>query len=139
VFIALALVVAVDVARNVASGDFRFPVGIAIGAAVAGIIVGIAIPLLAGELKRPKVFPDGSSLTWVDRETLRYSDSEYEVLAWVDYASGFFSRGRELRRSSIERWLKYPENAAPEIPPEKRTEIEEKIAAYFGKQRLRIV
>jgi hypothetical protein len=76
-------------------------------------------------------FDDGSSIEWVDRETLEYFEGEYSALVWVDYAPGFFSSGRIIRTSSIQNWKKKPPDAPERIDDESRARIIEKVVQYY--------
>jgi hypothetical protein len=39
-----------------------------------------------------RVFEDGSSVAWIHRENVRYSENGFSVLVWVDWGPGFFRR-----------------------------------------------
>ncbi|MBR7745035.1 hypothetical protein [Undibacterium baiyunense] len=47
---------------------------------------------------------NGSTVEWIDKETLKYSKDGFQVLIWVDFEPGFFKRGRIVRLSSMEKW-----------------------------------
>ena len=83
-------------------------------------------------------FDDGSSIEWVNRESLRYIEPGYVALLWVDYEPGFFNRGRVLMMESLRRWHEAPANDAFEISSAKREEIVEKVRKYYGSRPLRL-
>jgi hypothetical protein len=85
--------------------------------------------------ERPYIARSGSSLTWVDRETVRYTEGEFSALVWVDYEPGFFARGRIIRTSSLATWETTPANAQREISPEQKQRIGADIQEYFRSQR----
>jgi len=80
-------------------------------------------------------FPDGSSLRWVDRETLRYKKGAFEVSIWVDFEPGFFSRGRILRSSSLTEWSAFPSGTAEEISNSDKEDIINKAIEYYQRQK----
>ena len=60
-----------------------------------------------------KIFDDGSSIEWVDKETLKYSEQGFSVLVWVDYyRESFLKFGRVINASSIIKWNVYPESSS---------------------------
>lgn len=86
-----------------------------------------------------RIFEDNSSVTWVDRETLRYQVGDRYVLVWVDYEPGFFKRGRVIRGSSLGHWEKIPgQEGLVEISLSERLDIIAKIRAYFSNERVRV-
>jgi hypothetical protein len=76
-------------------------------------------------------FDDASSLEWIDRETLRYSENGHEVSIWVDYESGLFKRGRVVKASSIVRWDSKPPEEPASISPEIRENILSRVEQYY--------
>jgi hypothetical protein len=85
------------------------------------------------------VLDDGSRLVWKDRETLCYEDAGRLALIWVDYEPGFFSRGRVIHMSSLERWHQTPQGADEAISDEKKGQIIAKVRQYFGNRPVRVV
>jgi hypothetical protein len=77
---------------------------------------------------------DGSSIQWVDKESLAYKENGFEVTVWVDFEPGFFSRGRILKLSSLGSWSKWPDTGSNVIGREKRDEIIEKVKKYYSAQ-----
>jgi hypothetical protein len=77
---------------------------------------------------------DGSSLEWVDKETLRYTESSFSVLIWVDFEAGFFNGGRVIKLSSLATWNSRPEGSSSTIEPNKKQEIITKVQQYFRSQ-----
>jgi hypothetical protein len=88
--------------------------------------------------ERTIVFDDGGRITWKDKETLRYEESGYVALVWVDYEPGFFRRGRILRQESLERWNVFPKGAEELISSNKKTKIISRVRQYFGSTPVRI-
>lgn len=88
-----------------------------------------------------KTFDDGSSVEWVDKETVRYSEGEFSVLIWVDFEPGFWSSGRVIRSSSIKNWSATPTGCSATIDAEKKREIIDKIQRYYGslKKKCRVL
>ena len=81
---------------------------------------------------KKKLFNDGSSIEWVDKETLKYSEKEFSVLIWVDYYKiGFFKYGRVIKASSIEKWNTEAESSIELISANKKNEIIKKIQLYY--------
>ena len=82
-------------------------------------------------------FTDGSSIEWVDKETLRYSDASHSVLVWVDFEPGFFNSGRIIKASSIIRWESYPPNESLEISIDIRERILGKVKEYYERHNVK--
>jgi hypothetical protein len=76
-------------------------------------------------------FPDGSSIDWVDRETLRYSKGEYSALVWCDFGEGFFSSERIIRTDSLLNWEKAPQGESPMISSVWKQTILSRVANYY--------
>jgi hypothetical protein len=88
-------------------------------------------------MKKKITFDDGSSVEWVDKETLQYREGNYSALIWVDFEPGIFSSGKVIKASSINKWGSKPEDASGHIDERKKNEIIEKIMMYykaFGKK-----
>ena len=88
-----------------------------------------------------KVFDDGSSVEWIDKETIKYTEGDYSLLIWVDFEPGFFSYGRTIKSASIETWDTKPRGESKLIDENKKQDIIDKIQRYyksFGK-RCRII
>ncbi len=80
-------------------------------------------------------FDDGSIIKWEDRETLRYIEGEYNALIWVDFEPGFFSGGRILRSSSIDKWEENSKGVVTAISEVKKADIINKIKLYYKKNK----
>lgn len=78
-----------------------------------------------------------SSIEWVDKETLRYTENGFSVLVWVDYEPGFFSRGRIIKSSSIVKWDEKPDNGSDLIEPWQKQKIIGEIQKYYDSQKVR--
>ncbi|MBV1777376.1 hypothetical protein KSF73_16770 [Burkholderiaceae bacterium DAT-1] len=65
----------------------------------------------------------GGFVEWVDRETVRYSGPKGEMLVWVDYEPGFFSRGRIIRGMT--------EGNGANKDYELKNEVKIKVVEYF--------
>lgn len=77
---------------------------------------------------------DGSSLEWVDKETLRYTESGFSALIWVDFEPGFFNGGRVAKSSSLTSWESRPEGSSSTIEANKKQEILTKVQQYYRSQ-----
>ena len=82
-------------------------------------------------MSKSHLFDDGSTIDWVDKETLRYSENGYSVSIWVDFEEGFFNSGRIIKSSSISRWNSYPEGHSEAIDANKKQEIIMKVQQYY--------
>ncbi len=78
-------------------------------------------------------FEDGSSVEWMDKETVKYSRSGKNALVWVDYEPGFFSSGRIIRSGEILGWQNDNGETISSIDPEEKKQIVDKIVAYYEK------
>lgn len=85
-----------------------------------------------------KLFEDGSSVEWKDRETLEYRYGERYVLVWVDYEPGIFSRGRVIKRESLERWSYLSDGHKTPISDVELTEIVGKLSKFLGNRPVRV-
>ena len=85
-------------------------------------------------MSKKQTFEDGSSVEWVDRETVKYTENGFSTLVWVDFAPGFFSGGRVIISSHIIKWRSWPAGSSELIDENKKREIIEKIKKYFGKK-----
>lgn len=86
-----------------------------------------------------KTFSDGSSLEWVDRETLRYIEGDCALSIWVDYFSkGLFSAGRVIKVSSMKKWDSKPNGISEVVGKEKTQDIIEKIKEYYHGVEVRV-
>jgi hypothetical protein len=83
-------------------------------------------------------FEDGTSLSWVDRETLKYEAGARHLLVWVDYEAGFFNRGRVIRVESLRLWTDSSGHQGSELSPSEKTEIVAKVKAYFAGAKVRV-
>ena len=81
----------------------------------------------------------GSSLEWVDRETLRYSEDGFTVLVWVDFEPGLLRGGRILKTSSIQEWTTKPEGASGTIDAEQRSRIIGRVQQYYRGNKTKII
>ncbi len=82
-------------------------------------------------------FLDGSLVQWVDKETLRYSDSDHTALIWVDFEPGFFTGGRVIKASSIAKWESCPSNESCDISDEIKMQIISKVTKYYDKYKVK--
>ena len=85
-------------------------------------------------MSKSYLLDDGSVIEWVDKETLRYTESGSSVLIWVDFEDGFFSSGSIIKSSSIVRWDRRPEGCPDAIGMDKRKEILAKVQQYYQSQ-----
>jgi hypothetical protein len=77
------------------------------------------------------IFNDGSSIEWVDKETIKYIEGKFSLLIWVDFAPGFFSNERIIKTNSMKSWNTTPESGNKLIDDKKRQNIIEKIHQYY--------
>ena len=80
------------------------------------------------------LFNDGSSIEWINREGLKYIENGFSVLIWVDFASGFFSKRRIIKLSSIKYWNNKPNGCSDVINKNKKKEIISKAQQYYQSQ-----
>jgi hypothetical protein len=78
------------------------------------------------------MFNDGSNIEWVDRETIKYHEKNHYVNIWIDYAAGFFNRGRILKKNTIDYWRKEDGSTEMKISDNERNLIIKKIIDYFA-------
>ena len=71
---------------------------------------------------------------WVDRETLAYRAGNLSVRVWVDFAPGFFSRGRVIHTNSINQWVDAEANAVRTVTKQERNEIIGAIQQHYQLQ-----
>jgi hypothetical protein len=85
--------------------------------------------------------PDGSQITWIDRETLEYSETGRSTLVWVDYGPGLFSKKRVLRTSSILEWNPATRagSVAMEITPADRARIIRAVSDYYEAEGVNLI
>lgn len=83
-------------------------------------------------MSKGKLFDDGSSIEWIDKETLKYTDNGYSVSIWVDYEPGFLNNDRIIKSSSLLHWEVKPDEMPNVIDEKKRIEIIEKIKQYYN-------
>lgn len=83
-------------------------------------------------------FSDGSSIEWIDRETIKYQEAGRYAFIWVDYAPGFFSRGRILKSNSIEYWHYLIGDTEQRISNEERKTIIRKVIDYYAVKGVRL-
>lgn len=80
-----------------------------------------------------ELFDDGSSIEWVDKETLRYREGDLSALIWVDFEAGLFSNGRIIKSSSINHWEQREGNSLKPISSLQKREIVDKLIMYYEK------
>ena len=85
-------------------------------------------------MSKVHLLDDGSSIEWVDKETLRYTESNFSVLIWVDFEPGFFNSGRVIKSSSLATWESKPEGYSSTIEANKKQEILTKVQQYYRSQ-----
>lgn len=82
---------------------------------------------------KTKVFEDGSSLEWVAKDTLRYTEGRSVLFIRVEQAPGFFSNGRVVwGRASLKKWSVNSKGDSGQIREDKRAEITSKLSEYFA-------
>ena len=82
-------------------------------------------------MSKKLTFPDGSTMEWIDRETLRYVEGNLSVAIWTDFEPGLFSRGRVVRASAIKRWSTPPGTEMSPIDDATRERVIQKIRLYY--------
>ncbi|MDC4206844.1 MAG: hypothetical protein MPW14_17945 [Candidatus Manganitrophus sp.] len=88
-------------------------------------------------MSKVKIFEDGTSIKWIDKETLKYIENEYSVDIWVDFEPDFFNNGRIIKSSSLVHWQTKPDGASDVINEIKKAEILQKIREYYNSDRIR--
>ena len=74
-------------------------------------------------------------IEWIDRETLAYRSSGLTVLVWVDFESGFFSRGRVIHTDSIKRWVDSGSNEVRPVTEAERDTIISAVQLHYAQER----
>jgi hypothetical protein len=82
-------------------------------------------------------FDDGSSIEWINRETLKYGENGFSVSIWVDFEAGLFKSGRIIRASSLKSWTTWPDGSSETISTEKRNEILAKVRNYYQSRKVK--
>lgn len=72
-----------------------------------------------------------ASIEWIDRETYAYVVGDEQVLVWVDYERGFFSKGRIIHEDSIQSWVSKDGTAIRVVTEEERTVISSAIVEHL--------
>ena len=80
-----------------------------------------------------ELFDDGSSIEWVDKETLRYMEGDLSALIWVDFETGLFSSGRIIKSSTLSHWEQADGKDLEPIDGLKKQEIIKKAKKYYEK------
>lgn len=88
-------------------------------------------------MSKIKQYSDSSSIEWVDRETLKYSEGSRSVLIWVDFEPGVFSRGRIIKTSSITSWSDKTNDDNESIDDDKKQDILNKVKDYYEEQKIK--
>lgn len=78
-----------------------------------------------------KIFEDGSSVEWKDRETLLYKEGECAASIWVDFEPGWFKSGRIIKTDSLEYWDDLSGTENVKIDQNKKQEIINKVILYY--------
>ena len=71
-------------------------------------------------------------IIWLDRESVAFVRDGRRVIVWVDFAPGFFSRGREIHVDSIKEWAATESTAAVPVTSGERDEIISAVKSYYG-------
>ena len=97
-----------------------------------------AVPILnQPKDAKTKVFEDGSSLEWVAKDTLRYTEGRSVLFIRAEQAHGFFSNARVVwGRASLKKWSVNSKGDSGQIREEKRTEIISKLSEYFASAKI---
>ena len=89
-------------------------------------------------MKEKRHFNDGSFVECINKEGYQYSEGPRSLLVWVDFAAGWFNRGRVIKLSSLRQWDKVPTGEERSISVTKRQEIVEKLRIYFSGRKVEI-
>lgn len=83
-------------------------------------------------------FPDGSTVAWLDRQTVRYKRHGFVVLVWIDFDEGLSIGKRVIKVESIQSWTEMPQpNCDRSISPAARDAIIRTISEFFAERRIR--
>lgn len=85
--------------------------------------------------RKNNISESGATISWVDRETLRYSINGCSVLVWVDYEPGFFNSGRIIKSRSLVRWDEKPDHECELINEDQKQKIINEIKQYYRAQK----
>lgn len=88
--------------------------------------------------KKPFRFDDGTTIEWVDRETLRFSDGDFSALIWVDFGPGLFSRERVLDVSRLKNWTTTPKGVSTSLTETDRDKILRRVEEYYRAHRTKL-
>ena len=84
-------------------------------------------------MNKQSVMDDGSVLTWMDRQTVKYEKDGYIVLVWVDFDSGFSIRKRVIKLESLKNWRSTPRNVSDrDISSQQRYSIVNSVRDFFN-------
>jgi hypothetical protein len=88
-------------------------------------------------MRSRKIFEDGSSIEWVNVQTVLYTEGAFSTSVWNEAEpSGFFSSIRVIMSSTITKWDTWPAGSSQYIDENKKKEIIDKVCRYFkGKCR----
>jgi len=81
-----------------------------------------------------KVFPDGSKIEWVDRETIKYTEGENTVNIWMDHVPFAFPGKMIIKHESLRFWEAKQSATKLEISKDKQKDIIRKIFLYYGRR-----
>ena len=77
-------------------------------------------------------FYDGTSMEWLDKESLKYTENDHVAYIWVDYGSGIFKVNRVLKTEFLNEWKVHPQNSTNYIDENKKKEIILKVQLYYA-------
>lgn len=89
-------------------------------------------------MRKDQSFPDGSTVAWLDRQTVRYERDGFVVLVWIDFDEGLSIGKRVIKIESIQSWTEIPHpNCDRSISPATRNVIIRTISEFFAERRIR--
>ena len=94
-------------------------------------------------LEKSIVFDDGSMVTWLDRESVRYTSQDIFVVdIWVDYKGGVVISDRAIKSELLRKWTTAPEGTVESdltISQDIMMDILKKLGCYYKKHGVKLV
>ena len=73
-------------------------------------------------------------IVWLDKESVAFVRDGRTVTVWVDFAPGFFSRGREIHADSIKEWAATESVPASPVTDDERRKVIAALTSYYRRR-----